>query len=149
MQVPTTEMPLDYDFFKSIYDAILSLQASDVDYVIDNVFEGKKANPNNIGQRSSNTGYIIKICAGYYPVPASSSKKKVNAEQWNIRFPTSIRFTQTPVVVANAFSNLSKNTDPVASVLRNISKSGFSFRAIAIDRLGIGVNYVSYIAVGY
>ena len=147
---PMTDQPVDVDLFTSIYNAISSLNISDIDYVIDNWAEpwGSPKGSGNVVAAKSSSGLQLKIVAGYVPVHDGSSKRRSGKRSWTIAFPSSSSFTVPPVVVANAVFT-GKAAEPVATSIQWASTKHFRIHAQSIDNHTINISHFSYIAMGY
>ncbi len=144
------DQPVDIDLFDSIYNAINSLNVSDIDFVVDNWAEpwGSPRGSGNIVAAKSSSGLQLKIVAGYVPVHDGESKKRAGKRHWTVSFPGSSSFTVPPVVVATAVYT-GAAAEPVATCIQWASTKQFRIHAQSIDNHSINISHFSYIALGY
>lgn len=147
MMRPMIDQPLDIDLFDSIYEAINSLNVSDIDFIVDNYAEPWGSGQGNVVTAASSSGLQLKIVAGIVAAVDTKDAKHVGRRGWVVNFPASASFTQPPVVVATAAYN-SPGAEPVASTIRFINQAGFKILAQVIDNKQINISHWNYLAVG-
>jgi len=149
---PMIDQPVDIDLFTSIYDAVNSLNNSDVDYIIDNWAEPWGLPPaqdarNKVAAKSS-SGLKIKVVAGIVAVHDGSSRRRTGKRTWNVNFPASASFTAPPVVVVTPVF-VGQQAEPAATCIQWTSRKGFRVHAQSIDNRTINISHWSYIACGF
>lgn len=147
---PMVDQPVDLDLFDSIYNAVNSLNVSDIDFVIDNWAEpwGSPKGSGDVVAATTSSGLQLKVVAGYVAVHDGTLSRKVGKRHWTVQFPSSSSFTSPPIVVATAvFTGAA--AEPVATTIQSVTTKGFKIHAQAVDSSKIAISHWSYVALGY
>ena len=149
MNRPMSDQPVDVDMFTSIYNAVNSLNVSDIDFVVDNWAEpwGSQPAAQNAVAATSASGLQLKIVAGIFAVHDGTRRRRTGQRHWRIQFPNSSSFSQPPVVVATAMYTHGL-AEPVATSIQHVDTGGFRINAQSHDNRTIDISHFSYIAMG-
>lgn len=146
---PTHDQPVDIDLFIEIYDAINSLNSSEVSYIIDNASEpwSQPKTERETNRAASESGLGLKVVAGIFSASDSINSKTIGKRTWDIAFPSGSSFSAPPIVTCTAVY-AGGQAEPVGTCIQSVSNRGFRVHMQSVSSTDLSISHINYIAMG-